>query len=129
MVVEGIPVAKEKFELAFLAGGALIDVLGTRLRRDPAGPREAVGAAVFTLEQVFEAHGDELADAGAVGRQIAMIRQELCAPKPRRAVLAAYAEELVEQVRPVGELAAAAELVRTEIAGYLRWRFGGWSIT
>lgn len=129
VVLEGIPVSKEKFELVFLAGGTLLDVLGTRLRRDPADPREAVGAAVHTLGQVFDEHQDELADAGAVGRQITMIRRELCAPKPRRAVLAGYVEELTEQVRPVDELADAAEMVRREIAGYLRWRFGRWSIT
>jgi hypothetical protein len=61
-------------------------VLGTRLRRDPANPREAVGAAVYTLGRVFEEHKDELAsaDAAAVEQQITMIRQELCAPRPRR---------------------------------------------
>jgi hypothetical protein len=122
-------VSKEKFELVFLAGGTLLNVLGTRLSREPATPREAVGAAVYKLGQVFDEHRDRLADPGLVGRQIATIRQELCASKPRRAVLAGLAEELVEQVSPVGELADAAERVRGEIAAYLRWRFGGWSIS
>lgn len=121
--------SKEKFDLAFMAGGALLDVLGTRLRREPADPREAVGAAVHTLGQALEEHQDELADAEAVRQQIAMIRQELCAARPRRAVLAAYAEELAVQVSPVGELADAAEMVRGQIAAYLRWRLGRWSIT
>jgi hypothetical protein len=122
-------VSKEKFDLAFMAGGALLDVLGTRLRREPADPREAVGAAVHTMGQALEEHQDKLADAEAVRRQIAMIRQELCAAKPRRAVLAGYVEELADQVRPVGELADAAEAVRRQIAAYLRWRFGRWSIS
>jgi hypothetical protein len=122
-------VSKEKFELVFLAGGTLLNVLGTRLRREPATPRESVGVAVYTLGQVFDEHRDRLADPDAVERQIVTIRQELCAPKPRRAVLSGLVEELVEQVTPVDELADAAELVRREIAAYLRWRFGGWSIS
>jgi hypothetical protein len=75
---------------------------------------------------LFDEHRDRLADAGAVERQIGTIRQELCASKPRRAVLAALVDELVEQVE---ELADAAEQARREISGYLRWRFGGWSIS
>jgi hypothetical protein len=121
--------SKEKFELVFLAGGTLLDVLGTRLRRAPATPRESVGAAVHTLGQVVDEHREQLADADAVGRQIAMIRQELCAEKPRRAVLAGCVEELVEQVRAVAEVAEAAEQVRTQVSAYLRLRFGGWSLT
>lgn len=122
-------VSKEKFDLVFLAGGTLLNALGTRLRREPATPRESVGAAVYTLGEVFDEHRDRLADPGAVERQIATIRQELCASRPRRAVLAALVDELVEQVSAVEELAAAAERARTEISGYLRWRFGGWSIS
>ena len=121
--------SKEKFELVFLAGGTLLDVLGTRLRRAPASPRESVGAAMHNMGLLFDEHRDRLPDADGVGRQIAMIRQELCAPRPRRAVLAACVEELAEQVKPVSELAEAAELVRTELAAYLRWRFGRWSLT
>jgi hypothetical protein len=121
--------SKEKFDLVFLAGGTLLNVLGTRLRREPATPRESVGAAVYTLGQVFDEHRDRLADAGAVERQIGTIRQELCASRPRRAVLAGLVDELVEQVSPVAELADAAERARTEISGYLRVRFGGWSIS
>ena len=120
--------SKEKFELVFLAGGTLLNVLGTRLRRQPATPQESVGAAVYTLGQVFDEQRDQLADPQAVERQIATIRQELCAPKPRRAVLAGLAEELKEQVSSVDELADAAEHVRREMAAYLGWRFGGWSI-
>ena len=120
--------SKEKFELVFLAGGTLLDILGTRLRREPASPQEAVGAAVHELGQAVEQHRDRLADPETVRKQIGMIRQELCASKPRRAVLASYVEELAGQVRPVTELEEAVESVRTEIAGYLRWRFGRWTL-
>lgn len=126
---KGNAVSKEKFELVFLAGGTLLNVLGTRLHREPATPRESVGAAVYTLGQVFDEHRDRLADPDAVERQIGTIRQELCASKPRRAVLAGLVEELVEQVSPVAELTDAAEQVRSQIAAYLRWRFSGWSIS
>jgi hypothetical protein len=121
--------SKEKFELVFLAGGTLLDVLGTRLRREPVTPRESVGAAVHTLGQAVDEHRDRLADPEAVGQQIAMIRHELCAAKPRRAVLAGCVEELTEQVRPVAEVAEAAEQVRVQVSAYLRLRFGGWSLT
>lgn len=121
--------SKEKFELVFLAGGTLLNVLGTRLRREPATPRESVGAAMYTLGQAFEEHRDRLADPDAVERQIGTIRQELCVPSPRRAMLAGLVEELVEQVSAVQELADAAERVRGEIAAYLRLRFGGWTIS
>jgi hypothetical protein len=121
--------SKEKFELVFLAGGTLLDVLGARLRRAPATPRESVGAAVHTLGQAVDEYRDRLADPEAVRQQIALIRQELCAAKPRRAVLAGCVEELLVQVRPVEEVAEAAEQVRTQVSAYLRWRFGGWSLT
>jgi hypothetical protein len=122
-------VSKEKFELVFLAGGTLLNVLGTRLRRDPATPLESVGAAMYTLGQVFDEHRGRLADPDTVALQIGTIRQELCASKPRRAILAGLVDELVEQVSPVEELADAAELVRRQISAYLRWRFGGWTIS
>jgi hypothetical protein len=87
-----------------------------------------VGAAVHQLGQAVDEHRDELADADAVGRQIGAIKQELCAPKPRRAVHSGLVEELAEQVAAVDELADAAGLVRREVAAYLGWRFGGGSI-
>lgn len=120
--------SKEKFELVFLAGGTLLDVLGTRLRREPASPQEAVGAAVHRLEQVLDQHRDRLADPDAAEQQIRMIRHEMCASRPRRAVLAGYVEELAGQVRPVAELRDAVEAVRAEVASYLRWRFGRWTL-
>ncbi len=122
-------VSKEKFELVFLAGGTLLDVLGNRLRREPATPQELVGAAMHTLGQVFDQQRDRLADADAVGRQIGLIREEICATRPHRLVLAGHVEELAGQVRPVSELAEAVEQVRAEIASYLRWRFGRWSLS
>jgi hypothetical protein len=63
-------VSKEKFELAFLAGGALLDVLGTRLRREPATPRESVGAAVHTLGQVMNEYASRLDDPEAARNRL-----------------------------------------------------------
>jgi Family of unknown function (DUF5955) len=121
-------VSKEKFELAFLAGGALLDGLGTRLRREPATPRESVGAAVHTLGQVMNEYADRLDDPEAARNQLLAIREELCEPKPRRLRLASCLEELAAQVRPVGELAEAVEHLREQVHGYLRRR-GGWSLS
>jgi hypothetical protein len=111
--------AKEKFELVFMAGGSLLNVLGTRLRRDPATPRESVGAAMHALDQVFTQHRDQLADAAPVARQIGAIREELCAARPRRLQLLACLDELACQVRAVDDLADAVAELREETAGYL----------
>ncbi|BCB81934.1 hypothetical protein GCM10022251_51950 [Phytohabitans flavus] len=106
--------AKEKFELAFLAGGLLLDVLANRLRRDPATPREAVGAAMFTLDQAFEERRRHLAHPRSVADQIDVIKAELCSDKPKKLVLEAYLDELavrsasdVELSEAVGRLRAA----------------------
>ncbi|GIH15909.1 hypothetical protein [Rugosimonospora africana] len=111
--------AKEKFELAFLAGGAMLDVLNKRLRRTPATPREEVGAAAYAVSRVFEEQRDQLTDADAVARQITAIREELTASRPNRYLLAGFVDELAYLVRDVAELGATVECLRTAIAGYL----------
>ena len=120
--------SKEKFELVFLAGGALLDRLGTRLTREPATPRESVGAAVHALDQALDQHADALEDPGAARDQLLAIRAELCAPKPRRLLIFGYISELAYQVRPVDELTEAAEHLRQQVNGYLRGRLSGWTL-
>ena len=121
--------AKEKFELVFLAGGALLDALGTRLSREPATPKEAVGAAMHELSLALDEHAGQLADPGAARDYLRAIREELCAPRPGRLLIAGYLKELSFHVQPVGELAEAVEHLRRQVNGYLRGRLGGWSLT
>jgi hypothetical protein len=77
-------VSKEKFELLFLGGGALLDVLGNRMRRKPRTPQEVIGAAMHALTESFQEHRDELADPDDAGRALFMIRAELVQPEPDR---------------------------------------------
>lgn len=107
--------AKEKFELVFLAGGLLLDVLANRLRRDPATPREAVGAAMFTLDQTFEERRAQLADARAVSDQIDVIKAELCSDDPHKLVLEAYLDELASRAASDVELSEAVAALREAV--------------
>lgn len=107
--------SKEKFEVLFLAGGALLDMLGHRLRRAPVTPREMVGVAMHTVETAFEEHRAALADPQAVATQIRQIRAELCAEPPHALVLSAYLDELASQVRDAGPLAEAVDVLRTAV--------------
>lgn len=90
-------------------GRALLDVPGTRLRREPASPPNGPGATVRALGQAIDEHRDRLPDTHAAVRQLAMIRQELCAARPRRVQRAGYVEERPGTVSSVGELTAAVE--------------------
>jgi hypothetical protein len=120
--------SKEKFELLFLAGGALLDALGTRLAREPATPEESVGTAMHALGQALDEHAGQLDDPDAARDYMLAIREELCAPKPARLLLAGYINELALQVRPVGELTEAVEHLRHQVNGYLRGRLSPWSL-
>ena len=111
--------SKEKFELVFLAGGALLDVLANRLRRPPANSRESVGAAVHALGDALHEHWDDLADPDAVAGQILAIREELCADRPHRLLLAGYLDELAGQVSAVAELVDAVQRVRDRVDDWL----------
>ncbi|GAA4434866.1 hypothetical protein [Phytohabitans houttuyneae] len=111
--------AKEKFELVFLAGGLLLDVLANRLRRDPATPREAVGAAMFTLDQTFEERRGHLVDPRGVSDQIDVIKAELCSDKPHKLVLEAYLDELSGRAGADAELSEAVARLREAVR---RWQ-------
>jgi hypothetical protein len=111
-------VAKEKFELVFLAGGLLLDVLANRLRRDPATPREAVGAAMFALGQTFEERRGHLADPHGVADQIDVTKAELCSDEPHRLVLEAYLDELASRAASDGDLSEAVAHLREAVRGW-----------
>ena len=103
--------SKEKYEVVFLAGGALLDVLAHRLRRPPANAREAVGAAMHAVDVAVEAWRDHLPEPENVTAQLGAVRAELCAERPHKLLLSAYLEELAYEVKAVDELAeAVAEL-------------------
>ncbi|MDQ7907797.1 hypothetical protein RB614_25065 [Phytohabitans sp. ZYX-F-186] len=110
--------AKEKFELVFLAGGLLLDVLANRLRRDPATPREVVGAAMFALDQAFEERRGHLADPRGVADQIDVIKAELCSDAPHKLVLEAYLDELASRAASDVELSEAVARLREAVRGW-----------
>jgi hypothetical protein len=111
--------SKEKFELMFLAGGAMLDVISNRLRRRPSTPREEVGAAAHEVSLAFEAQQQELVDPDAVRRQIAAIRGELSSSRPNVLLASGYLAELAIQVRGVPELEAAVARLQQAVTGYL----------
>lgn len=106
--------SKEKFELVFLAGGAMLNILTNRLRRVPTTPREEVGAAVHELGRLLDER-----QADAARRQMTAIRAELTADRPDPAVLAAYVDELAHLVTPDEEIAAAVDRLRVAVRGYV----------
>jgi hypothetical protein len=110
--------SKEKFELVFLAGGAMLNVLTNRLRRGATTPREEVGAAAHDVGRVLDERHAELADAHAARHQMAAIRAELTADRPDPLVLASYVDELARLVAPAEDLAAAVGRLRVAITGY-----------
>jgi hypothetical protein len=111
--------SKEKFEIVFLAGGALLDVLANRLRRPPADARERIGAAMHELEDAFARHAADLIEADAVADQLGAVRAELCAPRPHGLLLSAYLEELAYEVKDVDELAGAVAELRARVDAWL----------
>jgi hypothetical protein len=112
-------VSKEKFELMFLGGGAMLDVLSRRLRRPAMTPRESIGAAMYGVERVLAEERERLAEPDAAAGSLRAMREELCAAAPRRAVLDATLDEFADRVRPVDELAAPIDRLRTEVARWL----------
>lgn len=107
--------AKEKFELVFLAGGLLLDVLANRLRRAPETPREAVGAAMFALDQTFAERRGQLADPRSVSDQIDVVKAELCSDEPHKLVLEAYLDELASRAASDAELSEAVDRLRDAV--------------
>jgi hypothetical protein len=112
-------VAKEKFELVFLAGGAMLDAVSYRLRRKPVTAVEAVGAAMHTLRETLDEQRDQLPDPDAIEAYIAAIRTELCAEPPHRLVLLDYLTGLADQVAQAGELADDVAALRTAVTAWL----------
>ena len=110
--------AKEKFELVFLGGGAMFNALSNRLRRAPATPRESIGAAMYELEQALSQHTAAAYDAPDVAARLGVIREELCTEAPGLPVMTTQLDGLAEAVRPVPEL--------TEAVGHLRERVEAW---
>src|SRR5689334_19986026 len=107
--------SKEKFELVFLAGGAMLDVLGNRLRRRPGTPREAVGATVHEVGRLPDEQREQVPEAEAAGRQLAAIRTELTQPRPNRLALSGYVTELAALVPGDTELGTAVRDLRTAV--------------
>jgi hypothetical protein len=103
-------VSKEKFEIAFLAGGLMLDALGTRLRRRPATPSEAVGAAMHGLTTCVRDNHAALADPDAAEQSLAAIRAELCESPPHQAAVTAHLDLIRVQA---GSNAAVREAVTT----------------
>lgn len=111
--------SKEKFELVFLAGGAMLNVLTNRLRRTATTPREEVGAAAHEVSRILDERQADLADAGSAHRQLTAIREELTADRPDALLLAAYVDELAQLATPVEELGTAVERLREAVSGYV----------
>jgi hypothetical protein len=111
--------SKEKFELVFLAGGAMLNVLSNRLRRPPQTPREEVGAAMHAVRQLCQEHRDRLDDPAAVDRQLTAIRDGLTVERPDTILLAGYIGELASLVSDVPELATPVRQLGAAVRGYL----------
>lgn len=111
--------AKEKFELVFLAGGTLLNVLTNRLRRAPATPREEVGAAMHELARACTGYPERLAEPAAVHRQLGAVRAALSAARPDPLLVDGYLAELGAQVGDAAEFAEPVARLRTAVRGYL----------
>jgi hypothetical protein len=103
-------VSKEKFEAAFMAGGLMLNALGTRLRRKAANPREAVGAAMHELTSRVRENHTALIDPDAAEQSLTVVRAELCEDRPSQAKVTDHLNRLRVQA---GSNAAIAEAVTT----------------
>lgn len=113
--------AKEKFELVFMGGGAMLSALTHRLRRSPATPREEVGAAMHDLGRLFEARRGGLTQASPadVAEDLAAVSCELCSAAPRRFIVEKHLDALAALVREDDELTGAVQRVREAVADWL----------
>jgi hypothetical protein len=114
-------VAKEKFELVFLGGGALLNVISNRVRLVPMSPREQVGVSMHALGRTFEEQRGVLEHPAqaAAGVELAAIGSELCATTPSRDVVDAHLDAFVRLVSNVDELPEAVDHVRDAVAAWL----------
>ena len=113
--------AKEKFELVFLGGGAMLNMIANRLRRAPETPREEIGAAVYALGRTFEERRGvlERPAQAAAGDELAAISAELCATVPSRDVVDAHLDVFESLVSGAEELPEAVNRVRDAVAAWL----------
>lgn len=116
--------AKEKFELVFLGGGAVLNAITNRvslLRRTPATPREEVGAAMQALGRTFEERRGVLERPmqAAAGGELAAIGSELCATVPSRAVVDAHLDAFEHLTSGAEELPEAVDRLRAAVAAWL----------
>lgn len=111
--------AKEKFELVFMGGGALFGSLSTRLRRPPVTTRESIGAAMYEVEQALLQRPPAASEADNVTARLRVIREELCAETPSLSVMTAQLDTLALTASPAGDLAAALAHLRARIEAWL----------
>ncbi|HEX6471917.1 MAG TPA: DUF5955 family protein [Streptosporangiaceae bacterium] len=100
--------SKEKFEVAFMAGGLMLDALGRRLRRRSTTPREAVGEAMHELTTCLRENHAALADPDAAEQSLAAVRAELCESPPDMATVTEHLDLLRIQA---GSDVAVAEAI------------------
>lgn len=113
--------AKEKFELVFLGGGAVLNLVTNRLRLVPITPREQVGAAMHALGKTFEEQRGVLPrpTQAAAGAELAAISSELCATVPSRDVVDAHLDAFERLVSGAEELPEAVDHLRDAVAAWL----------
>lgn len=113
--------AKEKFELVFMGGGAMLNAITNRLRRAPITPREEVGAAMHTLGRTFEERRAVLQRPAqaAAGEELAAISSALCAAAPSREVVDAHLDAFERLVSGAEEIPEAVERLREAVAAWL----------
>jgi len=114
-------VAKEKFELVFLGGGAMLNAITNRLRRAPGTPREEVGAAMHALGRTFEERRGvlERPAQAAAGDELAAISSQLCAAVPSRSGVDAHIDAFERLVSGAEELPEAVDRLRGAVAAWL----------
>jgi len=114
-------VAKEKFELVFLGGGAVLNLITNRLRLAPVTPREEVGGAMHALGRAFEERRGmmEQPTQAAAGAELAAIGSELCATVPSRDVVDAHIDAFEHLVSGAEELPEAVDRLREAVGAWL----------
>jgi hypothetical protein len=114
-------VAKEKFELVFMGGGAMLNAITNRLRRAPTTPREEVGAAMHSLGRTFEEQRAvlERPAQAAAGEELAAISSALCAAAPNREAIDAHLDAFERLVTGAEELPEAVGQLREAVAAWL----------
>jgi hypothetical protein len=112
-------VSKEKFEFLFMGGGALLDVLGNRMRRKPRTPQEVIGTAMHALTESFQEHRDELDDPDGAGRVLFGIRAELCQAEPDRDTVLGRLDELDAMLGSHDDLADGVRELHEAVCGWL----------